>query len=231
MVVIAWPVTALSVSAGAVSGDTSPHAREASILAQALVDGITADNDDQLTLADHDEDCSAVNPHGNTFIVTCFFEQQVLSSLTSRTAGGGLLADLTRAEAGVPAREITPALAATATWANDESNLPTLQNLEAKATREGVRSAEFEQFRDSYTKPPANAGHDVTREFIAVQSDVQSAIGYEWTSYDHAAAGAGGTLNGAVTGAALLALLAAAAGGLGIGLRVAEYWSPGGRAA
>ena len=231
VVLIAWPVTALSASANAVSHGTSPHAREASVLAQALVDGITAGNDDQLTLADHDEDCSGVNPRGNTFVVTCSFEQQVLRSLTFRTLRNGLLADLTRATAGAPAREVTPALAETATWASDETNLPTLQNLEAKATREGVTSAAFGRFRDSYTKPPANVGRDVTRDFGAVQSDVQSAIGYEWTTYDDAAAGAGGTLNGAVTGAVLLALLAAAAGGLGIGLRVAEYWSPGGRAA
>lgn len=235
VVLIAWSVTALSVSASAVNGGTSPHAREASVLARALVDTITAGNDDALTLADHGEDCSATNPRDNNFEVTCSFETQVLSSLNSRA---GARADLLLAQSDAPdvstrATYIEPALKRVKAWANDEGNLPTLQNLHAaaqQAAQQGVGSPAFKQFLRTYSVPPPSVGAHVTGDFTAVLTYVQSATQHEWASYDSAADGAGGPLGGAVTGTVLLALLAAAAGGLGIGRRVAEYWSPGGRA-
>jgi hypothetical protein len=258
VIITLWSVTAISVSADSVSSGTSPHAQEAFVLAQALVDGITAGNDDQLTLADHDEDCSATNfPLGSgNFDVTCSFEGQVVASLTStyqenpEKGQDGLRAELTHAAADAPDQaasvQVGRALEKVDTWLTAENQLPTLQNLEAEAEREQVGSLPprynpgFEQFLCQYTNDPCpqkkqatpadSAAGKVTGDFAAVRSDIGAAIGDEWAGYMSAATGAGGTLNGAVTGAVLLALLAAAAGGLGIGLRVTEYWSPGGRA-
>jgi hypothetical protein len=235
--VVVWSVTALSVSLHVTGSDTSPHAVAAADLAQARVDGIQANGDDLLTQVDHGEDCSATTvTRGGSFryVVTCTFETQVVHYLT--TPDGPLRADLARAAADAPdplARSrIGTAMTAARHWLSDEEALPTLQNLAAVA---GQRAGgylrynrSFERFLGQYTDPgTADVFGSVDGDSKAFQDAVTSAIGHEWTSYDQQAAGASGALAGAVTGTVLLGLLAAAAGGAGIGFRVAEYWSAG----
>jgi hypothetical protein len=230
VLVLVWSVTALSVSLGDVGNDTGPHAAEAAALAQARVDGIQANGDDLLTQADHGEDCSAT-----TGSVTCTFETQVEGYLTA--PDGRLRHDLEVAAAAAPDRaarsEVDAAMTAAGQWLGHEKDLPTLQNLAAAGRTDGglIRyRAPNTGILGKYTNP-ATAKYPVFGDFTDFQGAVTSAIRSEWKSYDQQAAGAGGALGGAVTGAVLLGLLAAAAGGAGIGFRVAEYWSAGGQAA
>lgn len=225
--VVIWPVTALSVSLDVAGSDASPHAVVAADLAQAQVAGIQANGYDLLTQVDHGEDCFA-----QAGSVTCTFESQV-DYLAK--PDGPLRADLARAATDAPdpvARErIGAAMRVAVRWQSDEDSLPTLQNLAAKAAgQQGGNpryDTSFEGFLSKYTDPEANVFRSVTGDSKAFQTAVTLAIRNEWTSYDQQAAAARSALAGAVTGAVLLGLLAAAAGGTGIGLRVAEYWSAG----
>jgi hypothetical protein len=237
--VIVWSVTALSVSLHITGSDASPHAGAAADLAQARVDGLQANGDDLLTQVDHGEDCSAttvIRDKSYRYVVTCTFETQIVSYLT--TPDGRLRADLARAATIAPdplARSrIGTAMTAARHWLSDEKALPTLQNLAAVAagrTGGNLRyDRAFDKSLDQYTDPgTTDVFRGVNNDSKAFQNAVTSAIGHEWMSYGQQAAGASGALAGAVTGTVLLGLLAAAAGGAGIGFRVAEYWSAGGQ--
>jgi hypothetical protein len=239
-IVVVWSVTALSVSLHVAGSDASPHAVVAADLAQARVDGIQVNGDDLLTQVDHGEDCFARTVTSGSsyhYIVTCTFETQVVRYLT--TPDGQLRADLARAAADAPdpptRSQIDRAMTVARHWLSDENALPTLQNLAAVGARQTggyLRyDRSFEQSLGQYTDPgTTNVFGSVDGDSKAFQDAVTSAIGLEWISYDQQAAGASGALAGAVTGAVLLGLLAAAVGGAGIGFRVAEYWSAGGQA-
>jgi hypothetical protein len=238
-IVIVWSVTAVSVSLDAAGSDTAPHATEAAALAQARVDGAQAQNYDLLTLADHGEDCVVFGTAaGRVQRVTCKFETQVIRSLSA--SEGGLRADLSLATADAPdppARAQAGAAArAVATWLSDEKALPTLQNLWARASKlASPENARYSPSFDNSLLPYANPvksrdAAGITGDAARFQGAATSAIENEWTSYDRQSAAASDALTGAVPGLVLLGLLAAAAGGAGVGLRVAEYWSAGGRA-
>jgi hypothetical protein len=233
VLVFVWSVTALSVSLHEVSSDTSPHAVEAHALAQALVDGVQDHDDDLLTLADHGEDCYASTSTKVPYIyhVTCTFETQVVDSLKRR-----LRADLAFATADAPDQvvraRISTASAAATNWLAAEKALPTLQNLATEAELEPDGSYPrythyFEGILAPYTSPETDSVTEVNHASSSFLGAVNAAIEHEWVSYDGQASSASGALDGAVTGAVLLGLLAAAAGGLGMALRVAEYWSAG----
>jgi len=247
VLVVVWSVTALSVSLHEVGTDTSAHAAEAGALAQALVTSVQDHNDDLLTLADHGEDClTSTSQHAPyVYTVTCKFETQVVDSLAAMK--GQLRADLALASTDAldqPVRaQIGIASAAAANWLAAEKALPTLQNLAVTATATAEQgkadtypryNRSFEQSLAPYTSPQTDSETpsvtDVNHSSSSFQTAVGTAIEFEWTSYDHQASSASGALDGAVTGAVLLGLLAAAVGGLGIALRVAEYWSAGRRA-
>jgi hypothetical protein len=240
VIVVVWSVIALSVSLHEVGSDTSPHAVEAHALAQALVADVQDHNDDLLTLADHGEDCYASTSQNAPYVYTvkCRFETQVVDSLTALK--GQLRADLALVSTDAPDRpvraQIGIASAAATSWLAAENALPTLQNLAvaAKAKQEPAGSyprydPSFEKVLAPYTGPDTDSGTEVTNFASLFQRAVNTAIEHEWASYDRQAGSASGALTGAVTGAVLLGLLAAAAGGLGIALRVAEYWSAGRR--
>ena len=240
VLVLIWSVTALSVSLHEVGSDTSPYAREASALAQVLVVGLEDHNDDLLTQADHGEDCStstsAEAPY--RYQVTCAFETQVVNSMKLK---GQLTTDLDVASTDAPDQlargYITTALAAKRGCLEGEEVLPTLQNLAIKAENPGSGkyeprySSTFEEFLAPYTSPETDSDQVVNESFQPFQQAVQAAIDQEWASYNGQASSARATLSGAVMGAVLLGLLAAAAGSLGMALRVAEYWSAGRRTA
>ncbi len=243
VLVLIWSVTALSVSLHEVGSDTSPYAREASALAQVLVVGLQDHNDDLLTQADHGEDCSAsTSAVAHRYQVTCAFETQVVNSMKPK---GQLTTDLDKASADAPDQlargHITAALAAKRSWLGGEEGekgLPTLQNLAIKAENPGSGkypprySRTFEEFLAPFTSPETDNDTEVVSEpFQRFQQAVLDAIDQEWASYNGQASSARAALSGAVTGAVLLGLLAAAAGGLGMALRVAEYWSAGRRTA
>jgi hypothetical protein len=240
VLVVVWPVTALAVSLHTAGSDASPHAATAADLAQARVDGLQANGDDLLAQVDHGEDCSTTTTatQGNSYQynVTCTLQTQVMDDLTT---DGPLITDLDRAAADAPdpfARaQIGVAMTAAGRWLGAEKVLPTMQNLSAMAAGQAGGDLRynpaFERRLGEYTDPGASGGFGgVNSDSGAYQTAVGSAIGHEWLSYDQQAAGASGALAGAVTGAILFGLLAAAAGGAGIGFRVAEYWSAGGQA-
>jgi hypothetical protein len=245
VLVVVWSVTALSVSLHEVGTDTSPHAAEARALAQALVTGVQDHNYDLLTLADHGEDCLASTSQHAPYVytVTCKFETQVVDSLAAME--GQLRADLALASTDALDQRVRAqvgiASGAAANWLAAEKALPTLQNLAVAATAEQGKAGSYPRYNRSfelglapYTSPETDSETlsvtDVNNSSSSFQKAVRAAIEFEWTSYDHQASSASGALDGAVTGAVLLGLLAAAAGGLGIALRVAEYWSAGRRA-
>lgn len=236
LVILAWSITALSIGLHAVGSDTAPHATEASALAQARVDGIQAHNDDLLTLVDHGEDCAPLTAIDD---VQCTFETQVLRSLTAPR--GQLRADLASAASQAPdpqvRTQISSAAKSAAGWLAAEQQLPTLQNLASKARQEPPGS--YPRYNSSFVRTlipygspdPQRNGAEVNVYAAHFQQAVRSAIEHEWRSYDAQAGSAEGTLNGLVTGALLLGVLAAAAGAGGIGWRVSEYWSAGRRTA
>ena len=236
LVIIAWSTTALSISLHAAGSDTAPHAAEASALAQARIDGIQAHNDDLLTLVDHGEDCAPLNAIDD---VKCTFETQVVHSLTALKRQ--LRADLASAATETPGPQVRTKIknAGTATdrWLAAEQLLPTLQNLASEARQEPAGS--YPRYNSSFvatlipygSPEPQRNGAKVNWYAARFQQAIQSAIEYEWRNYDTQAGSAGSTLSGLVTGALLLGLLAAAAGGGGIGWRVSEYWSAGRRTA
>lgn len=238
--VVVWSVIALSVSLYVAGSDASPHAVVAADLAQARVDGIQANGDDLLTQVDHGEDCFASTvTSGNSYDynVTCAFETQVEHYLTK--PHHSLRADLARAATDAPDPQARSRIGTAKTvaghWLSDENALPTLQNLAAEGAQQTGTylryDPSFERTLGQYTDPgTTDVFGSVKSDSKAFQDAVKSAIGNEWTSYRQQAAGASGALAGAVTGAVLLGLLAAAAGGAGIGFRVAEYWSAGGQA-
>jgi hypothetical protein len=239
--VVAWSATALAVSLSAAGRDAAPHARAASALAQAGLDGTEARTDDLLTLADQGEDCTAITGTVPPFAydVGCRFETQVVGSLAR--PGGTLRKALAQARTTAPDRpdrvRIAAAAAAERSWLRAEHALPTLQNLEADATRKGLGrdpryQPSFLSTLSPYTTPdPQLADLQVQGAFARFRTAVQAATGHEWRAYERQAGAAGGALSGLVLGSLLLGLLATAAAAAGIGWRVREYWSADRRAA
>jgi hypothetical protein len=242
-VVIAWSAVSLSISLHVAGSDTAPHAKEASDLAQARIDGINDHNDDLLTLVDHGEDCSASGTKNAPFVyhVTCTFEKQVVDSLAPK---GQLRTDIAQAARDAPdppARaQVASAAKAVTTWLAAENSLPTLQNLESKASHEPAGSypryddpaSPFAKGLARYAAPdPQGSGKEVNKYSKQFQDKVKAVIKRQWGSYDTGARSARDTLTGLVIGALLLGLLAGAAAGGGIGWRVNEYWSAGRRTA
>jgi hypothetical protein len=242
IVVMAWSAVSLSISLHVVGSDTAPHAKEASDLAQARIDGINDHNDDLLTLVDHGEDCLGLTLTTSApyhYSVTCTFEQQVVDSLAPK---GQLRTDITQAARDAPdppARaQVASAAKAVTKWLAAEKSLPTLQNLESKASQKPASGSpprydsSFEATLIPYEAPNSQPyGAAVNRYSTRFQNAVEAAIEHQWKSYNAQAGSAGHPLNGLVPGALLLGLLAGAAAGGGIGWRVNEYWSAGRRTA
>jgi hypothetical protein len=240
---VAGPAAMLAQSQHAARGGMTPHAEEAAALAQALVDGVQAQTDDALTLADHGEDCSAQMRPGTSaahplYTVTCTFETAVVNSLSRR---GRLRADLGRAGRKPPdataRRGVERARAAASNWLRYEEGLPTLQSLVKLVDQEPAGSIirydpQFLSFLTASLKAdPQAEGTRVRTTASAFQAAIRPAITGEWAQYRRQEGRAGGALTGLVTGGLLVWLLAGALAAAGVGRRVAEYWAPGGRAA
>jgi hypothetical protein len=260
VVLTAGSLTLLALSASEVSDRTTPHGVAAAALARARIDAKTANTYDLLTLAAHDEDCVDKSADPAKLEMTCSYEAKVLTSLgvTSDTASqasetpapNNLMDDLTsalRATSGSPeAEKVTEAkghITGKDGWATEEKSLPTLQNLEMLAGDAYPRydCQSLQHLRPYATPPPTESDtkqctitapdEDPTQaSFNAVDTALTNATASEWDSHQRHAEDAQRLLTALVPGTLLLGLLAAVAGAIGVGRRVAEYWSAGDQA-
>jgi hypothetical protein len=239
-----WSLTNTLVSRNQFATRAVPHAHAAADLARARDDTLRTRLDDELSLADHGEDCSttttAVAQRVYEYSLTCTYEQEALAILGA--PNGPIVTEFDQAlhdTADVRTHaKLVEAQRLEELWLGVEHKLPTLQNLTASAggaTAAGntdVRfSADFDanvlnDYSQYYTTLTIVATKCATDAFF-VQGYIQDATGLEWDGYSAAVAKAKHTLGGLVSGGLLLGLLAGVAVGAGVGRRAAEYWFTG----
>ncbi len=241
-----WSLTATLLSRHEVVTRAAPHARSAVDLADVQGAATRVGLDDQLTQADHGEDCTGLTSpaSGNrltvfTYTSTCTYEQEALDFLKASDPVGVLGRDLATTARDTPdatVRGLLDALRGTAAaWMIDEKGLPTLQNL---AQYPAGLTSPFPRYSNqylanvlpTYTDPAAarQVGQAVADDYATFHQVAAVATGREWADFAARAHTAARDLDGLVVGAVVLGALAAAAAGAGVGRTVREYWSIGG---
>lgn len=234
LVLVAWSVSAVAVSAYRVEDEARPQAGAAVDLATALDSATQVNLDDQLTLADHGEDCELVSEGPD---VTCIYEQDALAELGPR---GKLATNLATAAHSVPdpglRGELDQAGKIVGGWRSAEEKMPTLQNVttaavdlkSAQGTPRYSTDRSYDDLLDSYVKA---RGAQPPTEYRSISRLTGKAPEALWARYLRHVQGARGSLRLLAPGGLLLGLLAGAATVCGVGWRVFEYWSRGGSGA
>lgn len=237
----AWSITDTLVSRNQFATRAVPHAHAAADLARARDDTLRTRLDDELSLADHGEDCSTVTTSVGQLVyvysLTCTYEQEALANL--RAPDGPIATEFAEALHATPDprthEKLVEAQSFEKAWLGVEHKLPTLQNLTvnaAAATEAGNRDVRFSSDFDAnvlndysqyYTTLTIPATTSATDAFV-IQGDIQDAASVEWDGYAGAVAAAKHTLGGLVSAGLLLGLLAGAAIAAGVGRRATEYW-------
>ncbi|MDI5963371.1 hypothetical protein [Streptantibioticus silvisoli] len=186
-------------------------------------DADRAELDDELTLADHDEDCTT-SPRP-PFTALCDNEQDAQGVLKT---GGPLVRDLEAV------RSLLPASAQTAPqrWYTAEGELPILQNLSELANKPSggkpplrYGSSQKLSVLDPYTDP--SKAPSTSAYFASVNKPTMQATKLAWSRYTAAVRDARGGLGTLAWAGLFLGLAAGLAAGLGCRPRVVEYWSRG----